>query len=385
MSSRVSRRTVLTLAVLVAAVASLVGASIGSSSSAVKIPANPLKATLAQVKGLKPAAREDKLYQLAKAQGGQLNVYTSLSALVVTGITKAWADEYPDVKLNLYRGSSEDVTARVLSEASAGNSNGADVIETNGTTMLIFQHKKNLLVPYQQSPFASVVPKKYRFDAFTADRLEEFVVAWNTNLVKDPPTKIQDLADPKWKGKLSIEPTDADWFATWYLYLTQQAKPKLTPAQADTLFKAIAANSQLVNGHTNQSTLLAAGQYSIVVSGHAQSLEQLQAKKAPVAFGPPFMTPVIERPQGMGISYGSSHPAAALLFYDWMLRGSTPDGKLAGQRILQANGVVPANPYYPDTAFSSKPAKVEMDIRPIVTHWAEWNDHYSKITSTAPH
>jgi iron(III) transport system substrate-binding protein len=385
MSSRVSRRAALTLAVLGAAVASLVGASIGSSSSAVKIPANPLKATLAQVKGLKPAAREDKLYQLAKAQGGQLNVYTSLSALVVTGVTKAWADEYPDVKLNLYRGSSEDVTARVLSEASAGNSNGADVIETNGTTMLIFQHKQNLLVPYQQSPFASVIPKKYRFDTFTAARLEEFVVAWNTNLVKDPPTKIQDLADPKWKGKLSVEPTDSDWFATWFIYLTQQAKPKLTVAQADTLFKAIAANSQLVNGHTNQSTLLAAGQYSIVVSGHAQSLEQLQAKKAPVAFGPPFMTPVIERPQGMGISYGSSHPAAALLFYDWMLRGNTSDGKLAGQRILQANGVVPANPYYPDNAFSSKPAKVEMDIRPIVSHWAEWNDHYNRITATAPH
>jgi iron(III) transport system substrate-binding protein len=370
---RISRRATRVTALVVIALAALVAATVGNSASTKTPPAAPanFKAVLKQVKGLTVKARTAKLASLA-AQEGSVNVYTSLSATVTKPMEAEWKAAYPDVKLNLYRASSEDVTARVLAETSASTS-GADVIETNGTNMLIFQHKANVLIPYRGSPYALQIPKKYRFDTFTADRLEEFVVAWNTNLVKDPPKSFQELATSKWAGKLSVEPTDADWFAQLYTYFTQQAKKKMTPKQANAMFAGILRNSQLVNGHTNQSTLLAAGQYSIVVSGHAQSLEQLQAKKAPVAFGPPFVTPVIERPQGVGVAYRLPHPAAALLFYDWMI--SRP-----GQSILLQNGVQPANPYFKDTAFGSHPLTVQMDIRPIVAHFKEWQKKYEAFT-----
>jgi len=376
MLSAFSKRSAVLAMVVATALSSLVGASIASSASTAT-PPNPIKATLAKIKGLKPTARTAKLLELAKAEG-QVNVYTSLSSTVVKPLQAAWDAEYGnDVKLNLYRASSEDVSNRFLSESAAGT-HGADVVETNGTTMLIYQHKKNLLVPYQKSPFATVIPKEYRFDTFTADRVEKFIVAWNTNLVKDPPKSFQDLADPQWKGKLSMEPTDADWYAAVREYFTTEAKPKLTAAAVDTLFKKIAANSQLINGHTNQINAIAAGQVAVVVTGHAQATEQLQAKKAPIAFQP-FVTPVIERPQGVGIPYLASHPAAALLFYDWMLRGKTPDGKDAGQITLQRNGVEPANPYYPDNAFSSNPLTFKMNVRDVVSHWAEANKIYSGI------
>jgi iron(III) transport system substrate-binding protein len=371
MQSRITRRAVLLCTVVATVVVALVATAAGISAPAKQPPASPLKSLEKQLKGLTVKDRTAKLAELAKSEG-QVNVYTSLSALVTGAMTKAWAQTYPDVKLNLYRGSSEDVTARVLAESSAGTA-GADIVETNGTNMLIFQHKSNILVPYTASPYRVQIPKKFRFDTFTADRIEKFVVAWNTNLVKDPPKTFQELATDKWKGKLSIEPTDVDWFAALYTYFTQEAKKKLTTKQADAMFRGIAQNAQIVNGHTNQSTLLAAGQYSIVVSGHAQSLEQLQAKKAPVAFGPPFLTPVVERPQGMGIAYRLAHPAAAMLFYDWLL---SP----AGQKILQANGVVPANPYFPDNAFATRPFTVEVDERPVVAHYQEWSKKYETFT-----
>jgi iron(III) transport system substrate-binding protein len=372
-----SRRLGLLLAVAATAIAALVASSVGSSQSRVTVPPSPIKATLAQLQRLKPDARTAKLLELAKAEGGQVNVYTSLSSTVVKPLQTAWADEYPDVKLNLYRASSEDVSNRFLSESGAGT-HGADIVETNGTTMLIYQHKKNLLVPYRTSPFASVIPKEYRFDTFTADRVEKFIVAWNTNLVSDPPKTFQDLADPKWKGKLSMEPTDADWYGALKEYFTTEAKPTMAPAAVDALFKKIAANSQLISGHTNQINALASGQVAVVVTGHAQATEQLQAKKAPIAFLP-FVLPVIERPQGVGVSYLASHPAAALLFYDWLLRGRTADGKPAGQVTLQANGVEPANPYYPDNAFASNPLTFKMNIRTIVSHWQDANKSYSGI------
>ena len=339
---RFPRRRALLIAV-VAFVVALTGATAGSSAPTTAPPPSPIKSLVKSLKGKSLSAREARLHSLA-AQEGQVNVYTSLSSLIVNPVKKRWAEKYPDVKLNLYRASSEDVTARVLAERNAGTS-GADVIETNGTNMLIFQHMKNVLVPYKQSPLRTKIPKAYRFDTFTADRLEKFVVAWNTNLVSNPPRSFPDLANPKWKGKLALEPTDVDWFAQLYTYFTKTRKPHMTTAAADRMFKAIAANSQLIEGHTTQANLLAAGQVQVIVSGHAQSIEQLQAKKAPITFQP-FVTPVVERPQGLGISYRLPHKAAALLFYDWLLG---PEG----QKIMLDNGVEPARTDMNDSAFAS--------------------------------
>jgi iron(III) transport system substrate-binding protein len=315
---------------------------------------------------------------MAEAQGGQINVYTSLSSLVVKSVQAQWAKDYPNVKLNLYRASSEDVTARVLAERKAHPDNGADVIETNGTNMLFFQHFKDVIVPYTKSPYRTQIPKAFRFDTWTADRIEKFVVAWNTNLVPSgqEPRSWADLANPKWAGKLSIEPTDVDWFASLYTYLQAHGGAngkKMTTKAVDALFAGIARNSQLINGHTNQATALAAGQISVIVSGHAQSIEQLQVKKAPVTFSP-FMTPVIQRPQGVGLTYWGPHPAAALLFYDWLLSASA-------QNIMTANGVVPANSTVQgDSAFAANPFTIDLDLRPVVSNYATWEKKYQSFT-----
>ena len=382
MHARISRRTALVLTLVAAIGAALVAATVGSSAvqkAPLPVPAK-LKADINAVAGLKdPSARDAKLAQLAEAEGGQLNVYTSLSSLIVKAVQKQWASDYPNIKLNLFRGSSEDVTARVMAERKASPDNGADVIETNGTNMLFFQHFGNVLVPYTKSPYRAQVATAYRFDTWTADRLEKFVVAWNTNLVQgaDVPKSWSDLANPKWKGKLAMEPTDDDWFAALYEYLQahggKNGKPLATSA-VDKLFRGIASNSQLIPGHTAESTALAAGQVSIVVSGHAQSLENLMQQKAPLAFSP-FIKPVIERPQGVGLTYWGPHPAAALLFYDWLISPTV-------QNIMNANGVAPANTTVAsDTNFANTGAfTIRMDLRPIVSHIATWQKKYESFT-----
>ena len=362
-----------TLVVLVTAVALLVGAATGSSAPLKKAPPSPIKGLVKSLKGLSPSAREAKLLDMAKQEGGSLVLYTSLSSLVVKPVVKAFETQYPGIKVDLFRGSSESVTQRVDQEAQAGVP-GADIIETNGTEMFFFQAKKNILVPYSAAPNRRFVPARYRFDTYTADRLEEFVVAWNTNKVSSPPKSFQDLADPKWKGQLAMEPSDVDWFAALYTYLTQHGGPhgkKLSPAKVTNIFRGIARNAQIIEGHTTQANLLAAGQFSVIVGGHAQSIEQLQAKKAPIAFKP-FVKPVIERPQGLGVAYRLRHPATALLFYDWILSS-------AGQKVMQDNGVQPARTGFVDQSLSGA-FKVRMDLRPIVHHYKAWADKYDAIT-----
>ena len=377
MQTRITRRAALLAALVAAAVAALAGATVATSASKKAVPPAPaaLKKDIAAVKGLSVDARDAKLYALAQQEGGGLSFYTSLTSLSAPAVVKAFNAQYPNVKVNLFRGSSEDVTAKVLAERNA-HAQGGDVVETNGTTMLVFQHFKDVLVPYAGSPYRLKESKAYRFDTWSGDRLEKFVLAWNTNLVKpeDLPKTWADLADSKWKGKIALEPTDDDWFASLYTWMGKHGGPggkPLTPKKLDAIWRGIGANAQLINGHTTMSQLLAAGQFAIAVNGHAQSLEQLQAKKAPVAFNP-FMTPVIDRPQGVGIPYSVAHPAAALLFYDFLL---SP----AGQKALVDNGVAPAWAYT-DNAFASNPTTVHMDLRPIVSHLVAWSKKYDSFT-----
>ena len=76
------KRSALSLAVLVTALAAFVGASVGSAAPTAKvpIPANPLTADIAKVAGLKIKGgfpgnpRDQKLLELAKAEGGVVNV-----------------------------------------------------------------------------------------------------------------------------------------------------------------------------------------------------------------------------------------------------------------------------------------------------------------------
>jgi iron(III) transport system substrate-binding protein len=370
--------------------AALTAATAVRAAPAKSIPPSPLTGLIKQVQGKTLAEREAILYNLAQKEGGALNWYTSLSSTINPKVRAAFEAKYPGIKVTVYRGASEDITAKIISEESAGVS-GADVVESNGTEMSFFQHRKDVLIPYRLSPYAKDIPAVYRFNTWTADRLEAFVTAWNTKLVPagQEPKSWEDLASPRWAGKLAMEPTDIDWFAAVYQSLEKQKLAALKPkpataaaktkalkkidAQIEQLFRGIAKNAQLVPGHTTQATLLAAGQFQVCVSCHAQSIEALiNDKKAPITFSP-FAAPPVIRAQGIGIVYRLQHPATAMLFYDWLI---SKDG---GQAALLAGGANPARPDMADPQLLAAKTKVLLDLRPIVAHFKAWSDKYDAI------
>jgi iron(III) transport system substrate-binding protein len=391
MQHRTSKRLAVAVA-LTFAVAGLLGAGQGASAPTKTRPPNPIANLVNSLKGLSNTAREAKLYNGAKAEG-TLKWYTTLSSTIGPGVVKAFESKYPGVKVDMYRASSEDVTARMYQEASAGTT-GADVVETNGTELFFMQHHGDIVVPYRGSPYAKAIPKAYQFDAFTGDRIEAFLIAWNTNKVKsgeEPHGGWQSLADPKWAGKLAIEPGDVDWYAAVYQSLEKtqlryfRPVPKTARARAaalkkidarlDTMFAGVAKNAQIVSGHTTLATLLAAGQFSVCVTCHAQSIEALIKKNAPLAFKP-FAAPIVIRAQGEGIVYRLQHPNAALLFYDWLLR---PDG---GQKALLDGGANPARPDMADPDLKGS-VRFALNLRPIVARWKFWSNKYDRLMQLA--
>jgi iron(III) transport system substrate-binding protein len=390
---RISKRTVVVATALASITAALGGAAAGTSAPLAgatltpqaAAPPNPIRGLVNNLKGLTLRQRETRLYNLAK-QEGRLEWYTSLSRTISPEVVKAFEAKYPGVKVNLFRASSEDLVARITQEASA-NAPGADVIETNGTEMTFFQRRRNILVPYRASPYASAVPTAYRFDGWTGERIEAFVVAYNRNLVGgQPPRSFAELGTSKWSGKLSMEPGDVDWFAALYTYMEKQALAKLKKAKTraaqqqqlarvrrniDALFGRMARNSQITSGHTTQATLLAAGQFAVCVSCHAQSIQALAKDGAPITFKP-FVNPIVIRAQGIGVAYRLRHPATALLFYDWMLR------KDGGQTALLRGGANPARRDMGDPDLAGA-KRFNLNLRPIIARYGFWSAKYDAI------
>jgi iron(III) transport system substrate-binding protein len=299
-----------------------------------------------QFNGLSGQERTDKLVKAAEEEG-ELSIYTSNQD--IQDIVDAFSDKY-DIDVNVYRGNSESVLQRVLQESKAGFA-GVDLVETNSGELNILG-KEGLFYPYDGELRDAVRPEGQK-EWWTADRFNAFVVGWNTDDVKPEaaPKSLEDFADPSWKGRVSMEVGDVDWFSAMYKYYLEQGK---TEAQVDEMFNAIAANSKIVKGHTVQGELLSAGQFSAGASLYSHTLDKGADKGQPVTWRPEGGTPVqpvVIRPNGAGLVATAKHPAAAVLFMDFLLSdgqqniadafriGSVPneDDPLAGLTIVEVD------------------------------------------------
>jgi iron(III) transport system substrate-binding protein len=259
--------------------------------------------------------RAKALVEAANAEGA-LSVYTSNTD--IDKVVEAFEDKYPDIDVSVYRANSETVLQRVVQEQSAGFY-GNDVLETNAGELGI-AGQSGYLADYE-SELRDKVREEGRGQGWTASRFNVFVVGWNTNLVKpgEEPKTLEELADPKWKGKISMELSDLDWFAAMYGYYKQQGK---SDADILDLFARLAANSKVAKGHTVQGELLSAGQFAVAVSAYSHTIDKAAADGAPVTWRTKdggAVEPVVTRPNGVATMRTAKHPAAAALFVDFEL------------------------------------------------------------------
>ncbi len=340
--------------------------SCGGSPTASNTNAGPgdAAAKYQQYDALKGQERRDRLVQDAKSEG-ELVLYTSMTADVADAVTKAFTDQ-TGVKVTLYRAASETVLQRLLQEASA-NHPGADVVETNDREMSAVAGE-GLAVPYTGER-RDMVGEEGRFDDWTATRYNLFAPSWNTTKVPagQEPKSWEDLADPKWNGQLAMELSDYDWYLTLYGYWQKKGK---TDAEIDRLFSEMANGAKVVKGHTVMGELLSAGQFSVAASNYSYLVQRVADKGAPVAYQP-FVQPVIARPQGAALMKSAPHPAAALLFVDWMLT--------EGQKVLVDLSLTPS---IEPEGLADPLAGVEVipvDVEKLANESAQWSERYSTL------
>src|SRR3984957_21227725 len=167
--------------------------------------------TLAEIAAYAGPDRIAKLVAGAKKEGA-VNVYTSETVEDIGALSLAFEAKY-GVKLNVWRGSSEDILQRAIVEARGGRFD-ADAFETGATAMESL-HRELLLQRVDLPAAADLTPEALQpHHEWIGTRYNIFVAAYNTQLIAGSalPKGYDDLADPKWKGKLGIEADDSDWF-----------------------------------------------------------------------------------------------------------------------------------------------------------------------------
>jgi len=272
------------------------------------------------------ADRDARLAQRAK-QEGTLVVYTSLAPTESKPLADAFEKKY-GVKVELWRALSDKVVQRVITEAQ-GNRHAVDVVETNSPEMEAIAQEK--LLAEVHSPYLADLPAGSipAHRSWYPDRLNFFVVGFNTQKVKreELPQTYEGFLDPKWKGRIGIEATDSEWMAALVKHWGE--------AKGMDFFRKLAAMKPDVRkGHVLLAQLVATGEVPVGLTMYNANIESLKKKGAPIDLAP--VQPVVARAQGIGVARAAPHPAAALLFVDFVL---SPEG----QKLYESMGRVPAS------------------------------------------
>ena len=269
----------------------------------------------------------DKLLTDGGKAEGVVSIYSSAQTDDMAVITAAFEKKY-GIKTRMWRGSSEDILQRTVTEA-RGRRYDVDVVETNGNVLEAL-HREKLMQAIDSPVLADLIPGAIRpHREWLGSRINIVVSARNTNLVKkeEAPASYEALLDPKWKGKLGIEADDVDWFAA--------VVTNMGEAKGLKLFRDIVATNgiSIRKGHTLLTNLVISGEVPLALTTYHYKAEQLKNAGAPLDWF--SVPPTFAQAIGIGMTKRAPHPNAAVLFIDFWLT--------EGQQILAKRDFTPVN------------------------------------------
>jgi iron(III) transport system substrate-binding protein len=266
---------------------------------------------------------------------GKVVVYTSMTAEQAQKLNDAFKAKYPFIQPSMFRAVGERLLTKIMAEAQAGKYD-FDVVQS-AETQAYFLKRKNLLAKYV-SPEVKNIQKPF-FDPdgyWAAVYMMPNVIGYNTRLVKrnEVPKSDDDLLNPKWKGRIGMDHSKPEWFS-WKLKRMGEEKGLAY------MKKLGGQEFKLYAGLTILTSLLAAGEFPLVLNTYLHNVEDAKRKSAPVDWV--VQDPVFTKFQPIGVGSKTAHPNAARLFVDFMLGEE-------GQKIIASFGRVPTRRGVPTTA-----------------------------------
>ncbi len=280
--------------------------------------------------------REKFLFEGAKKEG-KLMWYTSLTGGPNQEVPKAFESKYPGIKVDVYRGSSDDLAARVLQEAQAKRFL-VDSIETTFPVLKVMQDYK-FLAPYLSSYLAKD-PDETKEKAgqglvyWATDRESYIGLAYNTNVIPpaSAPKSFDDLLRPELRGKIGFATSDTGNRVIGAMLAIKGAQYLARLKSQDVTLHAVSGRAILdmvISGELGASPTVFLSHSRVSVS-----------KGAPVKWVGLDVVPT--NAGGVALPLNAPHPYGALLFADYLLSRE-------GQKLLGKFGL--------DSAMSRPPFK----------------------------
>ena len=252
--------------------------------------------------------REIREIEEAAVREGKINWYGTMSVDPAKAVINAFRNKYRGIQVDFVRASEDNLIKRIRTEASSKAyvfdvfiSTAAYVLKDLGLALKWTPHSSSGIIPDLLDPEGLLNPVYINTN----------VIQYNTRLVpkRDVPTSYEDLASPKWRGKLCIEGSDVQWFMG-----LQQVMGK---ERAVGLLRRIAANRPLTyKGHRFLGQIVLSGECFIAVNNYGAQVAYFLKQGSPTDFV--AINPVVTFVAAAAISSNAPHPSAAKLFVNWI-------------------------------------------------------------------
>lgn len=289
-----------------------------------------------------------KLVEAAKKEG-KLVWYTSTNVTESKPLLDDFEKTY-GIKGEIFRASGEKTLNRIVTEGRAGRWD-YDVVTISEVDALM---DAKLLGSYRSPEARTFIPEfKDANGYWTAVYVNYATIGYNTKLVseKEAPKQWEDLLDPKWKSKISIDQEQYSWYGTLHKAWGRE--------RAQKYMRAIAKQDiQWRKGHTLIAQLMSAGEFPLGVV-YAHRTEEMKTRGAPIEWVN-TVNPLVVTLNSAGISPKPQHPNVARLFIDFLL------SKPAQQRLRSLRRI-PARPDVEPFSPRMEQSKLKLVTNPVET------------------
>src|SRR5499433_3255976 len=301
-------------------------------------------ANVEEVATMKSPERQKILIEGAKKEG-KVTFYTGLIVdQVVRPLKEGFEKEYPFVQVDFFRGNSENIARRVLTEYQAKRYD-VDVVSGSAATSMV---QRAGFMQRFYSPHLAEYPAELKDakDFWGSTNVYFMTLGYNTRSVKpgELPKSYEDLLNPRWKGQMMWSTSRGSgapiFIGNVFISMGQEAgKAYLQKLKTQNIANSTASNRQILD-------LTIAGEFPIALHIFNHHAYISKTAGAPVDWF--AIEPVTATIQTIGLAKNTPHPHASILLLDFVLSEK-------GQKVFQQVNYLPAHPKVPAKQVDLKP------------------------------